>query len=970
MRERSWPGLVGRDPECTQLQQWLAEAVGRQSLLIRLHGSAGIGKTALLRSMVEPARQRGVRVVCGSGVQAEQDFVRGVLVSMFDSILSADQITTRLDPFERSDLAMALPSMRRSGAANDQSPDEAMLLICRAMRSAIRVFASGSPVLIVVDDLHWVDDASAQVLAYLVRHPLDTPLTIVTAARPGQSSWLDQVSSSPHVRTESLDIGPISNAAAEAMISSVPVAARSQIISAASGNPFYLKEFAIEYKRAGQVDGAAGNQPGPYPPSLRRAVLNEISGCSEAGQSLIETAAVLGNPFSIKLGLTVSEQSEETALAALDELLLADLVEPANQPGMFRFRHPLIAQVIYDDLPAGQRLKVHWAAVAALRKAGASVIEIARHLEASATAGDSEAIEALTQAANEIKHVSPRAAARLCESALQLIPATVTTTGQRSALIQLRAESLLLSGQLDSAMDGLLLEIDRGVDVHDERVELARVTVWLDIWIRATGRQSPPRSRELVETSYRWSVEALASGVMDYRLSLMKLLVDADAGRVAEIRKDIPGILQVGEALGATGPAFVMTTLWAVSEARFGDTGAALTIAAEAAERYNRLPADQAQDSSDGLLLLSAAEDYLGRSEQALEHSRLAMQWANRRQNTMMWIYASLTAQSSLQQLGRLDESADLAVLMQERAMILGVQPIFAPLLVCRAVTQALRQGKAEALATALEARVHTQLVADQNMRMSTILQTAFIWMLLDEPGRCAEQIAEIVEGDQLNDLGNLSQSMSLGLAAWSAADPERAQHWAARAASAVHDLVPMSLYWATWAQAVAEAAAGDTSQAVTTMLAAGEIARSNSRPVHTGLCLQWAGGQLIGLGDHTQAGTVLAQAHTVFAGVGAITRADAVATSLRRIGQRVKPDISAEGYGMLSLLSRREREIADLVASGLTSPEVAQQLFLSVRTVESHLRRIFLKLNITDRAQLAAIVALEAAARSQRGSS
>ena len=188
--------------------------------------------------------------------------------------------------------------------------------------------ADGRPVLLVVDDAHWADPASVELIAHLARRPVRTRLLVVVAFRPAQASerLLRALAGRPRVT-----LGPLSRAEAGELLRDVPASRRDDVYERAGGNPLFLE---------------ALSRSGGVPETVLDALADELAARSPDALALARGGAVAGEPFAPELAAAAAGLDDPAALAALDELLAAELVHACG-PREFRFRHPIVRQAIY-----------------------------------------------------------------------------------------------------------------------------------------------------------------------------------------------------------------------------------------------------------------------------------------------------------------------------------------------------------------------------------------------------------------------------------------------------------------------------------------------------------------------------------------------------------------------------------------------------------------------------------------------
>ena len=210
---------------------------------------------------------------------------------------------------------------------------------------------------------------------------------------------------------------------------------------------------------------SAGN-PAVLPPTLVAAVQLEVSALPPASRSLLEGAAVAGDPFDPELAAAAADLGDD-ALVLLDKLAAADLVRPTGSARGFAFRHPIVRRAVYDAAPAGWRIGAHERAAAALEERGAAPLAIAHHVEQSARPGDLAAVALLEAAGVASQKTSPAGAARWFAAALELLPADASK--RRLELLAPMAQALAAAGRLNEAVPAFDAALDADAAGSDPR---------------------------------------------------------------------------------------------------------------------------------------------------------------------------------------------------------------------------------------------------------------------------------------------------------------------------------------------------------------------------------------------------------------------------------------------------------------------------------------------------------------------
>ena len=320
------------------------------------------------------------------------------------------------------ELARVLPSAAPAGAGAGGLQDERFQAY-RAVRALLQRLAMGQPVVLMLDDVHWADDASLELIAHLLRRPPPAPVLVALAFRAGQVpnsllAALDQAGRDGLV--SEIVLGPLSEAEADALLGTPALPA---VYRQSGGNPFYLEELArAPAPTAAEPDAA---EHVGVPPAVAAALGQEIAGLQEPARRLGWGAAVAGEPFDLDLAAAAAGMDERAALAAIDQLLASNLAVPTDVPRRYRFRHPLVRRAVYDGAGEAWRLEAHARTAQALADRPGALAARASHVERSARVGDEAAAAVLEQAGHAAAARAPAIAARWFEAALRLLGAPV-----------------------------------------------------------------------------------------------------------------------------------------------------------------------------------------------------------------------------------------------------------------------------------------------------------------------------------------------------------------------------------------------------------------------------------------------------------------------------------------------------------------------------------------------------------------
>jgi predicted ATPase len=449
--------LVGRSEELETLGRLLDEACDGNSRLVVVSGEPGIGKTSLLAEFAGAAAARGCLVLQGRASELERELPFAPIVDAFDSHLaSLDRDTVeRLAPDELRELGAVFPALGSLQPSSGHPRTAAERFRAHhAIHELVERLAARQPVLITLDDLHWADGASLELLGYSVRRPVQAAAMALLAFRTGQAdprlaSMVEAAARAGEVRH--IALGPLDPAAAERLAGIEDRPDRARLYRESGGNPLYLLQLARD---SGQR-APGGPLSADAPAGISAAIGAELESLSDAAGRLVQAASVAGDPFDFDLAVAVAELEEAEALGALDELIGRDLIRPGDVPRDFAFRHPLVRSAVYEACPPGVRLAAHQRAAVSLAERGAPVIARAHHVEHAARPGDAEAVAVLREAGHAAAARAPTSAARWFSDALRILPGSAPVA-ERVELLTSLAGSQAATGHLEESRSSLL----------------------------------------------------------------------------------------------------------------------------------------------------------------------------------------------------------------------------------------------------------------------------------------------------------------------------------------------------------------------------------------------------------------------------------------------------------------------------------------------------------------------------------
>ncbi|NEA97636.1 LuxR family transcriptional regulator [Streptomyces sp. SID13726] len=901
---------VGREPELATLARAVQALVGGRGAVVEISGEPGIGKTRLATALAEIAAARGLPLVRAHAVRGN---------------------TTALQVFRDAWHRRPAPG----GAV--EHPGE---------------WAAGC--VLILDDLHWSDPDTTALLVRLLRAVVPEPLLLVLVHRPAQSppglreALEDGVRAGTVTRIEP---GPLTPDTVTALLTQwqLPATADPALLcTAAQGNPRYLRLLAA----AGWQPEHWPERPGPDTPALLREakpLIAELDALTTPATRTASAAAVLGNPFRPQDIAHLTTLDLDTTLDALTELETAHLVHPADWNGGLTFHHPLIGHITHERTSLAFRLRAHRDALDLTTR---TPHQRARHATHLLGTDATLAAHTLAEAATETTAHDPTTAAHWLRTALKALPATDPTTRTHLQLAYCRA--LIASGQLREARtrahqllgtpqpplpQSQLLQA-HAVCANAER-QLGRYTEAAAITGAALGLLPDPLSREAVELIIEFGLTHVLRGTHDQAQDLLRKTLRAPAD---------------ADAIDATDRT-VLRVLDLLCATHAGDLQEAVDEAVRCAQLVDALPDPLAGRTPETLALLGSAELYLERFTDAARHLSRGIETVDAGPQRPILLHRLLGLAMAEQWTGRLEDSRKHAREAEALARSLGAEPAIALAQAISATTLVWARGTsyAEEAVALVEEVAGTTATSHGWWAASATGLLAHARLLAGDAAGCRRTLLTSGGGERLPRVRPFSRPFLLALLATATlecGDREEAGRLVRIAETEAGRLgLPVQEAYVRCARARLHQADGQHPDAAKHFDLAAEAFRSADMPVEYAWTL-------------TSGARSFHEAHGPATALRRLDTAEAVARAataglVLEQAARLRAELP-EGDGTphpLGLLSDREREIAELAATGLRTRQIAERLFLSPRTVETHLSRIYRKLDVTSRLTLSELL-------------
>ncbi len=935
--------LLERGLELERVEAALALGEAGVGSVLLVEGPAGIGKTRLIAAASALARSRGGVVCSARGAESEREFAFGIVRQLLGPVLAGATSEQRGSLLAggagRAVAALRLPTVGLGRRGGERAGVDAAAMVY-GLYWVLASLAEGGPLLVCVDDAQWADAPSWRFVNYLARRVDELAVTLVIAVRTGETAGVERWHAELASDASVLALGPLSAGACAELVrdglgGEPELAFCDACHFVTAGNPFFLSELIAELRRDRVAPTAAnaGRVGGLRLAGVARSVLAQVVRLGANASELARAVAVLGAGARPHWPGCLAGLGERPAAVATDLLVGAGVL---RYGATVEFVHPLIQSAVYDSIPPARRALAHAQAARLLRIEGAEAQRVAAQLLLADPAGDPASVESLCAAALEAgRRGAPDIAATYLRRALA-----------EPALPELRGSILLALGRARtqagdpggledigraSALDGtpreraaVALELGRGLMLVDRSVEA------IDVFARArTELGDDHGDRELYALLGAEEVGAA--------------LLDVSTARRAIVALSRAGCELAGESIGER----LLLAYGAYVSAGRGVPAADIAAQAQRALAAGDLAGEK---TLAAFCMVAAALCFAERYEEALGLHDAAIALAHECGLKLTFVLASWLRAGVHQRCGSLAHAEADA----QNALDASVEEWFtAP--VGFLVDVLIERGELDRAQAAFDSRGLTDALFP-NLLVANLL--------LDARGRlrCAQGRYE--EG--------LADLLAVGerLEAWETTSPAVIA-WRSSAALAYAALGDLATARALSEQEVALARAFGAPRALGVALRAAGLVRGSSAGsemlreaiavlsgsrarLELARALTDYGAILRRRGHQAEARTPLRRGLDLASSCGATALAARAREELVIAGARPRRE-RASGADSLTA---SERRVAELAARGKTNREIAQALFVTIRTVTTHLTHIYQKLEITSRSQLPASLA------------
>jgi DNA-binding CsgD family transcriptional regulator len=914
--------MFGRDAERTQIEG-LLDSVAAGPVGLALEGAPGIGKTTLWQEAIAAARRRGYPVLEAAPGEPDSALAFAGLGDLFDAVI--DEVVADLPDPQRHALLAAL-SLEDAPAALAEPT-----ALPRAILTMVRRLAQNGPMVLAIDDEQWLDPPSARVLAFALCRVREEPVCVLMTrrlesdgtlwpelARNFGSDGLEAVSVAP------LDLGTLDALLRAQLGRTIPRPVLRRVHATSGGNPLFALAIARELD-------ASGSRPDdiPIPRTLSEAMQQRLRGIDDRAYDPLLTIAAVSQPTLSTLQAVLPE----FRLSDLDSAVRGEIIEVTGE--RFRFTHPLLASTHYASAPAAKRRELHRVLADVLE----DTEERARHLALGAEAPDIQIARALEQAADlATARGAPESAALLLEGAARLTP--IDATEARWSRTIAAAERHHAGGNAARArelLEALMPELPKGPIRARALLQLAPTRTDDGAVIEAMLEQALAEAGD--HHRLRAEIETWLSVTCSNRAKFAAMLEHADRALAAAERVGDPGLLaralteheavacitgrvvdfdNLRRAIELEDPS--MATTWfspsgTLAEILFwsDDHEAGRPGLEKAVERARER--GEEYDYASLLHALAMLEWYAGNREVAERHCA--------------------TVDAAIRDQGM--HSLDLWLAWSDALFAAGRGDLEQARTLARdAIELAQRNGD--------------PLVASHPM---IVLATVELWT--GSPAAAHELLCPVRESFLAGGFGQLG-SLFLGLW-WCDIEALIALGRLDEAQLVVDDLRsrgetyanPNAIAIGERCRGLVLAARGDVPAAISALEAA--LPEHQRRPLAPEIART-----MLELGtlqrrakQKNAAKQTLERALAMFEAIGAQLWVDRTRDELSRIGLR-RPAVS-EG------LTPAQTRVAELVVEGMSNREIAGALYMSPRSVEAHLTKIYREYGVRSRAQLVAAI-------------
>jgi DNA-binding CsgD family transcriptional regulator len=933
--------LLERDVELGQIGGLLDAAQNGGGAPMLIEAAAGLGKSRLLAAADELARDRGLAVVQARGSESGGELPFGVCVELFESPLAVAKDDQRAQLL--SGAAGGAQAIFEPAGAVPQTPDaaEQIFPILHGLLWLTSNLAEPNGLLLAVDDLHWADRPSLQFLLYLSSRLAELPVALLVACRPGEpdapEDLLDQLRARPDLTR--LSPTALSEAGTTRLVRErLPDAETSfcdACAGATAGNPHLIAEVLADIESKGlRADSSVAELiAGFVPDTIRNSAETRLERLGPEAIALARAAAVLGDDANLRRAAALAGIDAAQAAPTADALAATSILK---DDGSLAFSHPLIRGSIEAAIEPGEFARGHARAARLIADEGAPAERVAPHLLDAPRAADSWTVDALRAgAARALDRGVPLTAVRYLRRALEEPPGE---TELATVLVDLAGAEAL------AAQPEAIERLERALGRLGGGPERARLLLQLGRLLHEGGRVAEASER------FERGLDELAGADEELALELETAFLDtawldsSRAGEAARRRRDLAFQRRSERTRGDR--AFLAQT--AMVEIFSGESSEALVDTATRLLGDGALLEEEGPDSF-GLWVAVGCLSWADALEASEAATGAALAEAES-SGSVTAIAQALYARSWPRYWrGQIAEAAADAQAAVEAWGAAGGWGRYLPAAQYWLAVALIDRGELDAAEAALELREPERW---QKTSLYLMWRTAHAWLALakgdarrarDEALAAGEQLVEVV---RIKNPAMLPWRSVAALASHRLGETEAAREIAAEEVSLARRFgARRPLGMALRSAGVATSGAGG----VELLREAVEVLEpSPSRLEHCRATIE-LGTALHGRGEQREARELLRSGLDLAHRFGAWALVERAERELRASGARPRRR-SLSGPESLTPAQRR---VAEMAAGGASNNEIAQALFVTRRTVETHLTGAYAKLGISTREEL-----------------
>jgi DNA-binding CsgD family transcriptional regulator len=936
--------LLERESELNEFGNALAEAHQSRGRVVFVEAAAGLGKTSLLNAASDKAAEAGFMCLRARASELERDFAYGCVRQLLEPAIARASNPERNRLFEGA-AALSKPLLAPSATRLETPSANSAASIRHGLYWLLNNLADASPVVLSIDDLHWADAESIRFLNYLTPRLDGLPLGVLASTRSGEPVTADIARLATGPGTTVLRPRPLSIEATAALCeqrlgTKVAEDFAAACHEATGGNPFFLEALLRQAseQRLSTDSGKAVREQRIGPREVAQAVLLRLSGAPRSATALVRAVAVLGDGANLTEAAGLAEIPGEDAARDADLLAALEILVPGEH---LEFVHPIVREAVYADIGPHERADAHARAARILAASGASEERVAAQVTEAEPTGDPDRVELLRRvAADAHARGAPSAAVAWLGRALTEPPPPASRAelllelgsaefrlGEpqsvdhlRAAVEQIRepalltastlqlANALVMSGDVDGALGAIEAAID-AVEPHDRERALL-----LEAELAANATLASLEARARAESRLERHAD-LEGGTPGERVVLASLAFER--ARASESASEAAAYIEqalLGGRLAIEHESDVVGTFYTLVRGLLATD--ALDLAQSCLEQALADAQSRASIPPQGYLIA-----HLG----WLSFRRGAVAQAEADARTA---YELLTAHG-----------------IQQGARRFALAPLIEAL---------IEGGEVEAAERALSDTGLGEDIPPQSPSNRLLKARGLLRIAQGFTDQGAADLIEFGRRDELfgdaNPIASRWRSQaSLALAAvgdgdrahrMASDDLERARRWGAASGTGL-------------ALRVIALVEGGAKSVDRLREAVDMLERSPARLEHARALID-LGAALRRANRRKEARSVLQDGLDLAVRCGARPLAERARTESRAAGGR-SSDPAGTG---LEQLTASERRVAELAAEGNSNPEIAQALFVTRKTVETHLGHVYRKLDISGRGELGGALA------------